>query len=141
MERAGIDAGKEQPGQAQDRVVVSGVNLRPVATSPGGVHFDILVGRKRAGWLELAGTLEVMRLSGEVSGGFRGRGVATAAVAAACRIAYSAMGTKVLEACVPNGLGAAHRVLEANGFSVANLREEPLRFELTVSTWSGSADR
>jgi ribosomal-protein-alanine N-acetyltransferase len=122
-------------------VVVSGVNLRPVATSPGGVHFDILVRRECAGWLELTGTPEVMRLSGEVSERFRGRGVATAAVAAACRIAHSAMGTKVLEACVPNGLGAAHRVLEANGFSVANLREEPLRFELDLTTWSGSADR
>ena len=103
------------------------------------MRFDILVGRERAGWLELAGPREVLRLSGEVLEGFRDRGVATAAVAVACRIAYSTNGTRVLEVLVPNGLGAAHRVLEANGFSVADLREEPLRFELNLTTWSGSA--
>ena len=139
MEGGGIDARKEQPGPSHDRVVIGRVTLRPVATSPGDVRFDILVGRECAGWLELAGTREVMRLTGEVSERFRGRGVATAAVGAACRIAYSTMGTSVLEAFVPNGLGAAHRVLEANGFSVADLRDEPLRFELDRTTWSGSA--
>jgi RimJ/RimL family protein N-acetyltransferase len=137
----GGDAGKEPPGPSHDRVVIGGVTLRPVTTNPGGVRFDIIVGRECAGWLELAGTREVMRLSGEVSERFRGRGVATAAVAAACRIAYSTMETSVLEAVVPNGLGAAHRVLEANGFSVADLRDEPLRFELNRTTWSRCAGR
>jgi GNAT superfamily N-acetyltransferase len=105
------------------------------------MRFDILVGTEPAGWLELTGPGEVLRLSGEVSEGFRGRGVATAAVAVACRIAYSITGTRVLEALVPNGLGAAHRVLEANGFSVADLRAEPLRFELNLTAGRGSADR
>ena len=105
------------------------------------MRFDILVGKERAGWLELAGAGEVLRLTGEVLEQFRGRRVATAAVALACRIAYSVTETSVLEAFVPNGLGAAHRVLEANGFSVADLREEPLRFELDLTTWSRRAGR
>ena len=123
------------------RVVVGGVNLRSVESASGGMRFDILVGGERAGWLELAGPPDVLRLSGEIFEGFRGRGVATAAVAVACRIAYSARETRLVEAFAPNGLGAAHRVLEANGFSVADLREEPLRFELNMTTWLGSAHR
>lgn len=141
MEGGGIGARGEPPVPSPDRVVVGGVNLRPVGSSGGGMRFDILVGSEWAGWLELSGPREVLRLSGEVSEGFRGRGVATAAVAVACRIAYSGLGTRVLEAFVPNGLGAAHRVLEANGFSVADLREEPLRFALNLTTRSGSPGR
>ena len=103
------------------------------------MRFDILIGRECAGWLELAGPPDVLLLTGEVWERFRGRGVATSAVAVACRIAYSVMETRILEVFVPNGFGAAHRVLEANGFSVADLREEPLRFELDLATWSRSA--
>jgi RimJ/RimL family protein N-acetyltransferase len=103
------------------------------------MRFDILIGRECAGWLELAGPPDVLRLTGEVWERFRGRGVATSAVAVACRIAYSVMETSVLEVFVPNGFGAAQRVLEANGFSVADLWEEPLRFELDLATWSRSA--
>lgn len=117
------------------------MSLRSVVTGSGGMRFDVLVGGERAGWLELGGPGEVLRLTGEVLPGFRGRGVATAAVALACGIAYSRMGSSVLEAFVPSGVGAAHRVLEANGFSVADLREEPLRFELNLTTWPGSASR
>jgi hypothetical protein len=141
----GVDAGgldaRRGPPVPPGRVVVDEVKLRSVGSSAGAMRFDILVGSTCAGWLELAGPGVVLRLSGEVSEGFRGRGVATAAVGVACRIAYSAMETRVLEAFVPNGLGAAHRVLEANGFSVADLREEPLRFELNRTSWSGSAGR
>lgn len=139
MEGDGIGARKE-PLAPPDRVPV-GVDLRSVGSTSGGMRFDIVAGTECAGWLELAGPGEVLRLSGEVSEEFRGRGVATAAVAVACRIAYSVTGTRVVEAFVPNGLGAAHRVLEANGFSVEDLREEPLRFELNLTTWSRSTGR
>jgi RimJ/RimL family protein N-acetyltransferase len=117
------------------------VELRPVVTSAAETRFHVVLGEEYAGWLQLTGDGEVVRLSGEVFPPYRGRGVATAAVATACRIVQITMRTAVLEAFVPSALGAAHRVLEANGFTVADLRAEPLRFELDLATWSGSAGR
>ena len=132
---------KEQLEPSRHRVVVGDVELRPVVTSAGGTRFDIVLGEDYAGWLQLTRAQEAVRLSGEVFQPYRGRGVATAAVATVCRIEQITMGIAVLEAFVPSALGAAHRVLEANGFTVADLRAEPLRFELDLTTWSGSSAR
>lgn len=134
----------EAPGPHSREVVddvVDDVELRPAPSEPGERRFEIIVGRECVGWLKLSGGPRVTRLTGEVFAPFRGRGVATAAVAIACRVADATTETRVLEAFVPGGLGAAHRVLEANGFAVADVREEPCRFELTLGWSSQSVGR
>ncbi len=98
------------------------------------MSMNIWVGGERAGWLALTPRQASMRLTGRVLPPFEGRGIATAAIALACRIASSTVGVAVIYALVPSDFGAAQRVLEANGFACADLLAEPLRFELDTAT-------
>lgn len=114
------------------------VALRPETSTASCTRFVIVDAGQEAGWIELTGSGPVRRLTGEVFPRFVGRGVATAAVHVACRISHSAMAVAGLEALVAGRSAQAHRVLEANGFICADLRREPLLFELDLARWAES---
>ena len=73
-----------------------------------------------------------LRVSGEVAPSFRGKGIATAALAAVCELLARSPARIRLIARVDLTDGAAHRVLESNGFVCADVGRHPLLFERTV---------
>jgi hypothetical protein len=125
--------GSVEPPRSPQALSADEVELRPTQADHTVMRFDICVAGQRAGWITLTRRQAGLRLTGQVLQSFEGRGIATAAVAIACRIVYSTLGMTVIDALVPGDLGAAQRVLEANGFTCADLLVEPLVFQIDMA--------
>jgi GNAT superfamily N-acetyltransferase len=111
------------------------VSLEPVATADGQARFTVVRDGQPVGWVRLAPHGTGLRITGDVRPESRGDGVATAAVRCACEVVRGCAepGTvRTLEAVVRASAGAAQHVLEANGFTCADVTGDPLVFALQV---------
>jgi GNAT superfamily N-acetyltransferase len=117
------------------------VSLVPDAGADGATRFTVVRDGRPVGWILFTPDGTALRMTGDVRPDSRGAGVATAAVGCACEAvrrgggqsaAGAASAARTLEAVVPASAGAAHRVLEANGFTCADVTGDPLVFTLTL---------
>jgi hypothetical protein len=111
------------------------VSLVPAAGTDDASRFTVLRDGLPVGRLELTAHGASLRMTGDVRPGSRGAGVATAAVRCACDVVRRGVppgATRTLEAVVPAAEGAAQRVLEANGFTCADVTGDPLVFARTI---------
>jgi GNAT superfamily N-acetyltransferase len=111
------------------------VSLVAAAGVDGEARFTVVRDGLTVGWIRLAPHGSSLRLTGDVRPEARGNGVGTAAVRCACEVARSCAGhgsVRTLQAEVPPSDGAAQRVLEANGFTCADVTGDPLVFALRL---------
>jgi RimJ/RimL family protein N-acetyltransferase len=106
--------------------------LKQVAGTDHTRVFAIMMGTDLAGELRLSPHgPDCLLLTCDIAPDFLGRGVATSAVADACRRVAGREWATRLVAMVEVTAGAAQTALEANGFTCLNVRENPLLFERT----------
>lgn len=106
--------------------------LKRVAGEDHARVFAIMMGADPVGELRLSPHGDdCLLLTCDIAPDLLGRGVATSAVADACRQVAAREWATRLVAMVEVTAGAAQTVLEANGFTCVNLRENPLVFERT----------